>query len=175
VRRHASAVRSGCSPGSKTVTPALSHTDDNCEWQRKRRAGQRVAAAEGTFGAYPSIPSLQRSEQSRDDEDQGGGEPESRVNAQPERLERNTTCEKGKAGPNPGQECALVGKAETGIRFAAVREHRGRKAARPSIVLAHALPGRATERTPVLPMDESSGFCDRAELRYGLQYEMWHR
>ena len=32
-----------------------------------------------------------------------------------------------------------------------------------------------TVRKPALPIDESGVFCDRAELRYRLQYEIWQR
>lgn len=31
----------------------------------------------------------------------------------------------------------------------------------------------ATVRKPAFPIDESGVFCERAELRYRLQYEVW--
>lgn len=35
--------------------------------------------------------------------------------------------------------------------------------------------GIETVRKPAFPMDESGVFEERAELRYRLQYESWHR
>ena len=81
-----------------------------------------------------------------------------------EDFEGDTAGDESKGRADPREERALVCEREPRIRLLSVTEHRRRKAP----VVAH----DATVRNPAFPIDESGVFCERAELRYRLQYEI---